>query len=414
MKLTIEEKHIKTFMLNQETASELSIQEEDILIGKNPINQKTVAGRAEFSDEIEKNNIGLPRELFESIGLDTGFELELEKFSSKPPKVKEIEFGFENRDSSKKDPLSIVKENEKEFIDFIQYKIFTKNSKFLWPEKQLLVSIEKTYPEIGRDEIGDFTEIEEFSYVWGGSELKSFDGVLLIDMSGSMEKKDLKMEDIDWVVERIDSGIQGEMTSGFLNQLKERMNIKRSEGAAFCALMYLVQKIGRGVGDKISVIPFSTEAIPIKFQNENYFSSRVGTTKDAAENIVDEINYAKRGRTNISGALVKAIEVIKDFDRDKMKMIVMLTDGEPKPPSIDDGQSVRRTVEERLAPRRDVIINTIGLGHEVDHHLLEEIATMTGGEYTYVNSLQGLTQAYSRYATSISIKGTSFLDTDGE
>ncbi len=414
MKLTIEENDFKTFMINQETASEHSIEENDIVVGRNPINQKTVAGRAMISDHIEKESIAIHRDLFESIGLDTGFEIDVEKYGSDPVKVKETEFGFEDRSGSSDDPLSVVKENEEEFIDFIKGRIFTRNSKFYWAEKGLLVSVENTYPEMEGGLVGDFSELEDCSYVWGGSELKSFDGVLLIDVSGSMETRDLKMEDIDWVVERIDSGIQGEMTSGFLGELKEKMNIKRSEGAAFCALMYLVQKIGRGVGDKISMIPFSNSASKIRFQDKKFFSSEIGSTKEAAENIVEEIKYATRGQTNISGALEEAIEVMKDFDRDKMKMIVMLTDGEPHPPSLDDGRRVKDLVEKRLAPRRDVVVNTIGLGEEVDHQLLDKVASMTGGEYTYVNSLHGLTQAYSRYATSISIKSTFFGDSDHE
>ncbi|MFW6144720.1 MAG: vWA domain-containing protein [Candidatus Natronoplasma sp.] len=410
MKLNIEENDSEDFTVDKATASELSLEGNEILIGKNPINQKAIAGGVEMRGDMEKDKIGITRHLYESIGLDTGFEIEVEKYESELIKVKEVEFGFEDQKGSSEDPLSVVKENEEEFIDFIQDKIFTKNSKFYWDEEGLLVSVEKTYPEMEGDQVGDFTEVEDCTYVWGGSELKSFDGVLLIDISGSMETKDLKMEDIDWVVERIDSGIQGEVTSGFLSELKERMNIKRSEGAVFCALMYLVQKIGRGVGDKISVVPFSTDAGPIDFQDQRFFSSRVGTTKEAAENIIEHINYAKRGRTNISGALEEAIEVMKDFDRGKMKMVVVLTDGEPNPPSVDDPRSVKKVVEERLAPRKDVVVNTIGLGDQVDHQQLDKVASMTGGEYTYVNSLQGLTQAYSRYATSISVKATAFSD----
>ncbi len=410
MELTIEENKGDSFLINEETASEHSIEDDDVLLGKNSMNQKAIAGHAETCDEIDKEKIGMPREKFESIGLDCDFKIEIQKYKEDLVSVKEVDFGFVDRSSSSEDPLSTVKENEKEFLNFIKEKVFTKNSKFFWNTHQLLVSIKSTYPKLGVDQVGDFTDIEECNYAWGGGELKSFDGVLLIDMSGSMETEDLKMEDIEWIVERINSGIQGKMTSGFLRNLKDRMKIKRSEGAAFCALMYLVQKIGRGVGDNISIVPFSKEAKPIRFKDQKFFSSKIGSTREAAENIIETINYFPRGQTNISGALDQTIEVMKEFNRDKMKMIVILTDGEPNPSSIDDSDSVKKLVNERIAPRSDVIINTIGLGDEVDHHLLEEIASVTGGEYTYVNSLEGLTQAYSRYATNISIKGTVLPD----
>lgn len=406
MELKIEENDGDAFVINEKIASEHSIEEDDVLLGKNTINQKAIAGHAETCDDIDKEKIGIPREKFESIGLDCDFKIEIQKYNDDLVSVKEVDFGFVDRSSSSEDPLSTVKENEKEFLNFIKEKVFTKNSKFFWDTHQLLVSIKSTYPKLGVDQVGVFTDIEECNYVWGGGELKSFDGILMIDMSGSMETKDLKMEDIEWVVERINSGIQGKMTSGFLRNLKDRMKIKRSEGAAFCALMYLVQKIGRGVGDNISIVPFSKEAKPIRFKDQKFFSSKIGSTREAAENIIETINYFPRGQTNISGALDQTIEVMKEFNRDKMKMVVILTDGEPNPSSIDDRDSVKKLVNERIAPRSDVIINTIGLGDEVDHHLLEEIASVTGGEYTYVNSLEGLTQAYSNYATSISIKGT--------
>ena len=116
----------------------------------------------------------------------------------------------------------------------------------------------------------------------------------------------------------------------------------------------------------------------------------------------------KRAHTNISSSLEKAIDVMKDFDRDKMKMIVVLTDGKPNPENIDNEKKLLKLIKNRLAPRKDIIINCIGLGKDVDHGLLDRVSVMTGGEYTHVNSLEGLTQAYTRYATSISVKGSTF------
>lgn len=410
IKLTLKEDDTDEFLISDLGASELGIEENELLLARNPINKKSVVGRAAIETDIEEDKISLDRTLFESIGLDSGFEIEVEKYSKKPKTVREVEFGIESRGNPDQDPLVFVKENEGDFLNFISDKIFTKDSKFPWSGKGLLISIKETYPGMDEDDAADLSDLEDFSYAWGGSELKSFDGLLLIDMSGSMETEDLDMEDIDWLVDRISRALDGDTSKEFLKNLEGEDKIKRSEGAAFCALMYLVQKIGRGVGDKISIIPFSSEAETVYFDDKRFFSSSTGTTEDAAENIIKSIKYHIRSHTNISTALEEAIETIKDFERDKMKMIVILTDGKPNPPAIDDPRKVNRIVEERLAPRRDVIINTIGLGEDVDHGLLDEIAHKSGGEYTYVTTLQGLTQAYSRYATSISIKGTSFMD----
>ncbi len=409
VRLEVEENEIDGFALNGEVASELDVKEGDLLIAKNPINHKTVPGRLEINDSLEKNKVVMDRTSFESIGLDEGFAISVSPYQEDIKNVTEAEFGIRKaKDSSSDNPLSIIKENEDSFLQFLKGKLVTKDSEVLWGEKGLILSIKETYPELRSEDVGDFTDLEEFSYSWGGSGLQSFDGVLLIDLSGSMETKDLAMDEIDWVLNRMDRSVKGSNTSEFLKNLKERAQIKRSDGAALCGLIYFVQKIGRGVGDKISVILFSDEASPVEFDEKRFFSSEMSDPETASENIIDEVNYYPRGQTNISDGLLESIETIKSFDHDKMKMIVLLTDGKPHPPSIDEPEEVLDIVEKRLAPRKDVIINTIGLGDDVDHHLLDEIASRTGGEYVYVNSLQGLTEAYSRYATSISIKATSF------
>ncbi len=398
------------FIVSEVTAEELGVDEDDLLLGRNPINQKTVVGKTKVDSGSEENKIAMSRTLLESIGLDTGFEIEVEAYDDELKEITKVEFAVKKEGDSEEDPLAAVKEDEKEFLSFVKDRVFTKYSECLWLEKDLLISLRETDPDLEGNEVADLSKVEDFSYTWGDSGLKSFDGVLLIDTSGSMEIADLEMENIRWVLERISKGVEGERSKEFLEELKGKENIKRYEGAAFCVLMYLVQKIGRGVGDKISVITFSTDASPVQFQDNKYFSAATGTTDEAAETIIEGITYARRGHTNLSEAFREAIEAMKDFKIDKMKMIVMLTDGKPNPPFIDDSQSVMKIVEENLAPRKDVVVNTIGLGEEVDHHLMDQIARKTGGEYNYVTSLQGLSEAYSRYATSISVTGRSFVD----
>ncbi len=409
VKLEVEKSETDHFIINDDIASDLGVIEGDLLLVQNPINHKTTASDVKIDNDVGKDKIRMDRVSFESIGLDEGFEISIRAYGQGKKKVTEVEFGVRKaRNCSADNPLSIIKENEDRFISFISDKIFTKDTEVLWKEKELLISIENTFPEIEKEDVIDFEELDDFSYTWGGSELQSFDGVLLIDLSGSMETRDLEMRDIEWFLDRFDQSFEADSISKFLDELKGRSEIKRSQGAILCGLIYFVQKIGRGVGDKISVIPFSDEATLINFNGKKYFSSAFSNPEKASERIIEDIRYHPRGKTNISSGLEKSIETIKDFKNEKMKMIVLLTDGKPHPPSLDDEENVLEIVEKRLAPRRDLVINTIGLGNEVDHHLMDEIAKRTGGEYTHVNCLEGLTEAYSRYATSISIKGTYF------
>lgn len=405
IELKIQNSDNEGFLINNEVAKELEVVEGDILLAQNPINQKTLVGKVEIG-EIGEDKIGIQKVSYEALGMDENFDIQLETYDKEVKSLQNVDFGIEEIGSSEEDPLSTVKENEKKFEEFIKKKYCTKDSAFKWKDHDLIITLGNTKPSLENNEVGKLSGLEDFSYSWGGSELKSFDGILLVDLSGSMEKRDLSIKGVDWVIDRINNSIEGDYTSQFLGKLKDKPKIKRADGATLCSLVYLVQKVGRGIGDKISIIPFSDSATTINFENKKFFSSAVTDTEGASESIIEGVRYHPKGRTNISEGIDRAIETIKNFERGKMKMIVLLTDGKPHPPSLDTSENVLDMVDKRLKPRKDVIVNTIGLGDEVDHHLLDEIAKRTGGEYTYVNSLQGLTQAYSRYATKISIKNT--------
>lgn len=409
IKLEIEERETEYFVINPLTAETLGVEEDALLLGRNLVNQKTVAGRANIEEGMGKNKISMARSLFESIGLEIGFDIGIEPYDDDLKKLKGVEFAVKKKGSSDQDPLPTVKEEEKMFLSFVKDRIFTKYSEFLWPRKDILVSLEKTDPDLEKNDAADLSRIENIHYTSGNSGSKSFDSVLLIDISGSMETEDFEIENFKWGLERISKGVKGDLGKEFLNELKGKKKIKRSKGATFCVLIYLMEKIARDTRDKVSVVPFSTSASPIQFQGNKYLSTSEAQ-KDPTEDVIEGIKYAERGHTNLSKALHEAIDAMKNFEFDKMKMIVVLTDGKPNPPSIDDSQTVMKIVEKNLAPRKDVVVNTIGLGDEVDHHLMDQIARKTGGEYNFVATLQGLSEAYSRYATSISVRGRSFMD----
>jgi len=396
--LKVKEAETESFVIGPDTSSDLGVSESDVLLARNPVNGKGLAGEAKIGESVEEKTVMINRCLFESIGLNEGSELMISRYEKEIKKPIEVTFGVEDKGKSDRDPLTLIKENEGEFIDFVKDILWTKDSKFLWRDKKLIVSIDEVDVEIDKDDVIDFNRLEEFSLVI--SETDFYSAVFLVDLSGSMETKDLAVKEIDSLIEEIKEAVDSPVTSEFIDDLEDNSKIKRSQAAAFCVLVYLVREIERG--DKISMIPFSDEASVLLFQDLKYFASDVCDLETGLNKIIEDIKYHPRGRTNISDALNEAVETMKDFDHQEKKMIVLLTDGEPKPPSIDDKDAVMKVIDDRLAPRKDVIINTIGLGDQVNHHLLDSIATKTGGEYTYVNSLQGMIETYSRYAESIS------------
>jgi len=399
--LKVKEAKTEHFVISPETASKLDISEDDILLAKNPINQKTVAGKVNIDESIERKTVELEKTLMKSIGLGDDSQIKVSHYEKNVKKPVEAEFEVEMRRNLDQDRFKLVEENEEEFIEFINSRIWTKDSKILWKDKQLVLSLKETDLEIEKDDVVDFSALDRFSL--SNSPADSFSGVLLIDLSGSMETRDLPMEGIVKIIEDINKSIESKRIEEFLDNLKEGSKIKRSQGATLSSLIYLLHEIERKAGNKISVILFSDEASAISFEDQKYFLPDVCDVDSAFEEVIENIKYHPRGRTNISESLEEAIEVIKGFEHEKMKMLVLLTDGEPHPISLDDRETVMDVIDDRLAPRKDVIINTIGLGDEVDHHLLDNIANKTGGEYTYVNTLEGLTETYSKYADSISV-----------
>ncbi len=402
IELKVNETETDSFKIGSKTASKLEISEDDILLAKNPSGNKKIAGEAKIDESVEEKTVLISRALFESVGLEEGTEIGISSYEKKVKSPVEVQFKVKDSEERERDPLKVVKENEEEFLDFLNNWVWTKDSKFLWEDGELIISVDETDLEIGKSDVFNFTRLEDFSFDSVDSHLKSYSGVLLIDLSGSMETRDLSMEGIDTLVENIHAIVKDNRTNEFLQNLKDKSKIKRSQGVALSALTYLIQEIEKGLGDKLSVILFSDEASVIEFNDQRYFSTEVCDIDSASEDIIEEIIYHPRGRTNISAGLEKAIETMKDFDHEEMKMLVLLTDGKPYPSAVDEKDTVEKLIENRFAPRMDVTINTIGLGDEVDHHLLDKIANKTGGEYTYVRSLNQLIEAYSRYADSIS------------
>lgn len=402
IELKVKETETNHFVIGSETASKLDISEDDALLAKNPNNRKIIAGETKIDESVEEKTVLISRKLFESIGLDEGSETIITAYEKEVKRPAEVDFEVKNRKELDRRPQKLVKEDEEEFSNFINNRLWTKDSEHLWEDKGLIISVNETGLEIENDEVIELTTLEEFNFGLVDTQSESYSGVLLIDLSGSMETRDLTIESIGPLLEKIQRKMKDNSAAEFLENLEDVSEIKRSQGVALSGVTYLFQEIEGGCGDKLSVVLFSDEASVIEFNDRKYFSSNVCDIESASGDIIEEIRYHPRGRTNISAGLKEAIEIMKDFDHEEMKMLVLLTDGEPHPSSVDDKGTVEKVIENRLAPRRDVKINTIGIGDEVDHNLLDKIANKTGGEYTYVKSIGELNEAYSRYTDSIS------------
>lgn len=230
---------------------------------------------------------------------------------------------------------------------------------------------------------------------------KPFDAVLMLDVSGSMKTRDMYIQDVGEVVERMRPHLGHGSSQEFLGQFREGETVRRFDGVAMCSLLYLIEKIDRGVGDNIAVIPFSDRVHTVMFDGTPYYRSSQSKIDEASALIVSKIENMHHGLTNTALAFEEAIEISKEYDRSRPKMFILLTDGK-----ADNEAAVLQIMEDRIMPRGDIILNAVGLGSSCNDAFLDHICRMTGGTYHAVAGLGELASIFSKYAMEFSVAGS--------
>jgi hypothetical protein len=91
--------------------------------------------------------------------------------------------------------------------------------------------------------------------------------------------------------------------------------------------------------------------------------------------------------------------LLTEFGDEKIKMLVILTDGRPTKP--DSEAKVVEVVEQYLLQRNDIVINAAGIGEDVDERLLLKIVNNCRGNYTRVTDLKLLVEWYADLARDL-------------
>lgn len=403
VRLIIEKVDTKKAKLAPRLFDQLDIHEGDILSISEPNTGKKIVALAGKTREISEEKVGLNEEHVNSLGVDEGFTVEITPYREGLVPVREVELGIQpasDEDVRAEDLMLSIKKNEKELLDFLGDKLFTINSRFIWDEYGVMVSIEDTKPELGVDDVARFGELDDFTYKWVGKEVKTFNGILFIDISGSMEKEDMRCEGIEWAIDRMRQEFTDQEAQRFFDRVQGRKKLSRLDGSLLAALKYLVEKIGRGVGEKIAVMLYTSKAHIVEFEDgEKYFNSSQPTER-VASRLLSKAENIHHGKTNLLEALQKGKEVSKEFPINKMKMFVILTDGE-----VDHEEKCLKFFQKHIYPRGDIVVNTLGIGNMINERFLSHIARNSGGQYHHVEDLQELVEKYSEYAMNLEIRG---------
>jgi len=385
-------------LLNPEDAASQNIFEGTIIIFEDPTTGNFGAAPAYTDKKVQKGTIHIDSTLVESCGLDEGFTVKVEKYAGRIQPLRELVIGIEPLgDQKPEDVFKIAQERRKELKKLLDKRVIFKKMKIRWKDLNSNISIEATKPDLkGRElAIVNWAEMEKAEIVPIGPAMP-FNAILLIDISGSMSTKDMEVTNIAPAREGIISLLTSEDIADFLTRFEEGETVRRRHGAAFAALLYLAEKVGRGYGEKVAIITYHDEAEIIKFNHNNYFDAATGNIEDVANTILKEVAYKTGGYTNMSDALRKAASILKNEFKGTNTMLVFLTDGFPQ--GTDREESVRAIVENEIARMPNVVLYTVGIGGEVNEVLMQQIASMTGGVYFYASDLGKLLSWYGELA----------------
>ncbi len=143
------------------------------------------------------------------------------------------------------------------------------------------------------------------------------------------------------------------------------------------ALRFFVQSLKPS--DHFNVVPFSTEARP-------FFEAPVPAT---AENVDDAIariaEITARGGTNIDDAMATALR--GKVEADRVPLVVFLTDGKPTV-GVTHSVDILRNLSAANGAKQRVFV--LGVGHDVNTHLLDRMAATTRGVRDYVDEREDL------------------------
>jgi len=195
--------------------------------------------------------------------------------------------------------------------------------------------------------------------------------MLMISPSAEIEESRAIPKDICFVVD----------TSGSM-----RGNNKIEQAKS--ALRYCVKNLGKD--DKFNIIRFSTDV-------DKFADSPVATTKENVEKAIAFIEtFRAAGGTNIAQALNEALAV-KGTD-DRPYNVVFMTDGRPTVGDTDVA-SIVANVKAHNARKARVFV--FGVGYDVNTHLLDQVAEVSGGYPEYVKPDENIEMSVSSFSDKI-------------
>ncbi len=388
-------------LVSPRTQYSLSLQAEDILAFEDELTGAMGAGKVDVSENCPDNAIIIDSEILEASGIGS-FEVKVSKNQRTIIPLQNISLGISPISGENMwEIISTARENVSSMKGWISNYIIFKGIKLRWSAVNIACSVLDTVPDLTGDIFARVSPNTTLSLSPVG--LIPFNAILVIDISRSMMARDVFVTNIAPAIEGIKAAMESREIQEFLKHFKDGINIPRRISAAFAAVLFLSEKVGRGFGEKVSVIRFADESQVLPFGGGFYMDSasgKKGVLEEAARMIVDRIGNAYGQATNMGGAMVQANQVLSEFEKmnpDQPTMVVILTDGVPT-----DGDAFFNEIK-KLADNPNVVAYIVGLGNP-DDALMARAAALCGGEYFKPEDAGELLIWYSKRARDLTVK----------
>lgn len=414
----------RAYMNDQDIAA-LGIEEFDFVIFKNEF-EDWGGVQILVSDEVDTGTIAIDGSVLDSANISDGDEVIVEAASAASG-IKSIRLGIEPLAGQEIEEVILwIAENFDELTKQLQNRPVYNGLAISWPEAgigNIKIRFLDAEPVLGQYELGiiDPTGREVEINIVPFTEM-SFNAILVLDVSGSMNKKDMKVRNISGALEGLKRGLdESEALNDFLGRFQDGKKVSRVDAAAMAIMLFMSLKIAKGWGEQIQIITFASDVERFTIADKPVISCVGETKKSGIEAIVDHVVEKCKdstGLTYLSGALDEAYKSIKDFELNNAigkrnpTMIVMLTDGKP---NKGNGVGVNPipVVKKYIQDHQDVVLYSIGLG-EADRLMLRKIGEIGRGGSLMADDLEMLVNFYDSLAQNFQIVVKTKLPEDDD
>ncbi len=392
-----------TVSMNKRNCLSLQVNDGDIVTFEDELIGAWGAGYIKIKESLPKDVIEIEDEIFEATGIGST-EVVVRRNDKTVIPLQSLELGISPiMGENMWDTITFVRNHKDELKRWLSQFLIFKGLKLRWKDANAAINILSTIPDLKGEILAAPKMTSSLQLKPEG--LITFNAILIIDISASMLAPDMMCSNIAPAVEGIRASMENEEVKTFLARFKEGVNVPRRLGAAFAALLFLAEKVGRGFGEKVSIIRFADHSEALDF-NGPFFDSasgKHGILEQAANQIVEKIGNYKGLATNMAPAFEEAKRVLDVFsslesESSKPCMVVLLTDGHPT-----DQDQFLQVINQNFIGNSNVVLYIVGIGN-TNQKLMTDIAVRCGGEFFQPENMGELLIWYSKRARDLIVK----------